>query len=158
MKSRSLPILVVFVIAFTFSALTLACSPNTVKRSAATIDAGAQAAGVEIAATVERGELSAEDGARIRAFAGEIGASAKALKSTADGWPAYTSAEKRAAILKFLNETAAAHDRLDAGGQPIFKSERARKRFAEFRVNLLRAEAALRIVEAAIPEQQTASS
>lgn len=92
---------------------------------------GAGVAAQEFADDARAGGLSESDGARLAAWAEEVGAAGGCLERTAAGWGGMSRAQKSAAVADFVAETAAAQQRLDAQGAPVFKSERARRRYAE---------------------------
>ena len=132
-----------------------ACGPEKVKAVAGAIYAASGGFEQEFVEAARRGDISAADGARLSAWTREVGSSARTLSITAEGWKEKTDAQKRAAILQFVSEVAEAQNRLDAQGAPVFKSEKARRRFADVQLYLSRAVTALRIVEAALPASKS---
>jgi hypothetical protein len=128
-----------------------ACGPNKVRAVAGSVSAGADAFEQEVAASIKSGEINETDGARVAQWAHEVGLSARVLQLTADGWGAMSPAQKRAAVLRFISEVTEAQNRLDAGGAPVFKSEKVRARFAAVEKYLRLARELLGIVEASLP-------
>ena len=116
--------------------------------------AASDAAKQEFAEIERTGEISPEARTQLDAVADEAAGTASNLSASFGNWGKLSPAERRQAVLNFINNLSSSADRLEAAGALHLKNPQSKSKFESYQRNLRRAVSMGRIYLASLPDKE----